>query len=187
TGGRTASSPAPATASCAACTVRCSRSTPACAWRVPARVSPCGTWKCGWKTAVCRYCSRSELFGAVDVVDGTGPGVHGQFAGIDAEILALDVERAHPVFGWFDHHQRHFRPDVEVDLLQRAVEVLDLDRAVSLVERNNLEQRTGDVAIPCADGGWNRIEIIHSGCLSGRRSNMRVSRQHDSWKSYTLL
>jgi len=74
---------------------------------------------------------------------------HFRFRGADI-VFGIHVDRPGPVFRGTGFVQQQVRPALDVDRVDRAVEELDIGRAVFLIDCHNLEQRTVRFAKPLA-------------------------------------
>src|SRR5436190_3740034 len=75
--------------------------------------------------------------------------------------FGIDIDGAGPVFRWFNFFETaafvRGLPVFEIHLFNRAIEVLQLDRAIVFIEGDDLERITAQDAVPVADGGFHRI------------------------------
>ena len=69
------------------------------------------------------------------------------------EVLGVHVDRAGPVFRCSDFRCQQVLPAIRFDLVNRAVELLDFDRLVSLVDSDYFEQRPIGSLEPLTDEG----------------------------------
>src|SRR6185312_11310610 len=106
--------------------------------------------------------AAESSFEQIDAVQAAGAqlAIFAGGIGVARIALGLDIDGAAPILRRFGRFQRTVVPlgvpVVDVHFLDRAVEVLELDRAVVLIDRHDLEQLTAVESIPLADSRMRR-------------------------------
>src|SRR6185437_4358399 len=143
-----------------------------------AREPICAAYRCSSRLVSC--CSpmarpacppparaAESSFEQIDAVQAAGAqlAIFAGGIGVARIALGLDIDGAAPILRRFGRFQRTVVPlgvpVVDVHFLDRAVEVLQLDRAVVLIDRHDLEQLTAVESIPLADSRMRRRHLAN--------------------------